>query len=203
MKAIKYKVGSINMFDYAANEKEKSITPALCGTYHDGNYKVSCDGKILLAVKDEYATCKEGKILMRDGSYVGELKYPSWRKIIPSEQPNFNPDEWKPSSIKAAAFDTWVRNNREVQKEVYGKSEIWSNGWHVYIGGAFLDAKQYNKFCKATAMLGTDIIWTKPGSNYCAAYAMTDKGYVLLQTLHTEMVERELEEDSCDILDLT
>lgn len=200
---IKYKVGNVNMFDYAANEKERPEAPVMWGTYHDGGYKVASDSKILLAVKDDYAADKEGKVLQPNGTLTDEYKYPKWRMVIPCEQQGFNPDEWEQSFIQAAAFNAWVENNRNIQKEIYGKAKRWSNDWYVYIGGVFIPAKNYDKLCKAAKLLEAHVVWTKKGDPLSTVWCETDKGWLVAQPLYAGYVERKLEDDYCDVLDLT
>lgn len=204
MKAtIKYKVGNVNMFDYAANEKEKPNMPVMYGTYHDGGYKVANDGNILLAVKDDYAADKEGKVLQPDGTLTDGYKYPKWRMVIPCEQPDFNPDEWDWNWRKAAQFYSWVENNRAIHKEIFGKAKRWSEDWTVYNGGVFIKAKLYDKLCKAMELLGADVFYTKANGPYRAVYAKTDKGWVLVMPVYVGYVDEEIEDDMIDVLDLT
>jgi hypothetical protein len=58
------------------------IRPVMCGVFHDGGFKVGCDSHILAAVREDYDTENDGKIIGKDGRSI-EGKYPNWRSVIP------------------------------------------------------------------------------------------------------------------------
>ena len=71
-----------NLWNYVSKEDNR---PQMCGIYHEGGYKVASDCHILVFVKDEYPDNMEGKILLKNGSFVDECyQYPRWRSVVPS-----------------------------------------------------------------------------------------------------------------------
>ena len=74
------------IWDYV--EKD-DIRLALCCVFHDSGFKVASDGRIMIALKEEYAPELEGRLMKKDGILLNEdTKYPKWRDIIPNPELN-------------------------------------------------------------------------------------------------------------------
>ena len=70
------------IWDYVSDD---DLRPAMCRVFHDSGFKVASDGHILIALKEEYDSELEGKLLQKDGTIATQhTNYPKWRDVIPN-----------------------------------------------------------------------------------------------------------------------
>lgn len=203
MKIIKkYMVGKVNMFDFASKENARE---AMTGVYHENGFKIATDGKILFAVKSDYTEELEGKCLMRDGA-VKELRYPNWKSIFPFDKNDYKENEWLSIKLVREDFYEWVKNNREIKREVYGKSKTWYDEWLVYGGnGNFFNARLYDLFTKATNEIYADEMMVKKESISTPAFCKNELGVVLMMPMFIteETAIQKMEDEEIDVFPIT
>lgn len=137
------KVGKFSFFDFASKEKNYEF---MQGVYHDDGFKVASDGRILIAIREEYNKDFEGKILAKDGSFI-EGRYPKWRSVIPQEEGEFY-------EIDESKFTEQLAKIRAEYKMQYVKAKRWDSSWVVKIGGAYYSAEYFAKVLTAMKYIG-------------------------------------------------
>ena len=200
MKTIKYMVGKVNMFDFVSKEIAREV---MTGVYHENGYKIASDGKILFAVKSDYTEELEERCLMPDGN-VKELEYPKWKQVCPFYGAEFNEQEWMDIPVLCDEFTEWVKNNRAIKRDVYGKSKTWYDEWAVYGGGcSFFKAQPYYTFSHAAKSICADSFHIHKERPFCA-FAKSDLGCVLIMPIFMteEVASQKIEDEEIDVFPL-
>lgn len=73
------------IWDYVSDD---DIRPVMCHVYYDKGFKVASNGQILVAVKDDYDSSLEGRLMLKNGTLAPEngYRYPKWREVIPNTE---------------------------------------------------------------------------------------------------------------------
>lgn len=166
------KGSKFNFYDYTGSEKNFRIV--LSGVFHEEGWRVACDAHIMVALKDEYATELEGKIVKEDGSIV-EGHYPKWRSVVPDKT------KMRPFEVDAQKFYDWVSERRIEWKAETGKGKKWVDAWAVQVGDAVLKAEYFDKVLTAMKEIGTTTLYVEDSRR--AVLAETEKGLVILMPL--------------------
>ena len=137
------KVGKFSFYDFVSKEECREV---MQGVYHDDGFKVASDGRILIAIREEYDKDFEGKILAKDGSFI-ERCYPRWRCVIPQEEGEFY-------EIDESKFTEQLAKIRAEYKMQYVKAKRWDSSWVVKIGGAYYSAEYFARVLTAMKRIG-------------------------------------------------
>jgi hypothetical protein len=137
------KVGKFSFYDFVSKEECGEV---MQGVYHDDGFKVASDGRILIAIREEYNKDFEGKILAKDGSFIKRC-YPRWRCVIPQEEGEFY-------EIDESKFTEQLAKKRAEYKMQYVKAKRWDSSWVVKIGGAYYSAEYFAKVLTAMKYIG-------------------------------------------------
>lgn len=105
------KIGKVDLYKFTSKDKWRAV---LNGVYHDQGWRVASDGRIMVAVKQEYEESKEGKIIAKDGSVI-EGNYPKWRQVVPDVS-----EEWKTFKVDLKEITDLMREVKAHNK-IYGK----------------------------------------------------------------------------------
>lgn len=202
------KAGKFNIYNFVANDE---IRPTMCGVYHDRGNKVASDSHILVAIKEDYPAEYEGKVILKDGSFVyieeyiwnsenritDTIKhdtsyvdkdghnhpiYPKWESIIPKTDEAVG---YKPYTFDREKFFKWVDELRVAHKAEYGKGIKWHTDWFVKVGPCGFKAEWFNRLIEAMDALGTDELYLHE-SGRRAAVAKSDKGIAILMPVLLE-----------------
>lgn len=175
------KASASKKFDLFGYVAKGELRPSMKGVFHEEGFQVASDEKIMVAVKQEYPKEYEGKILMKDGTLNGELKYPKWRSVIPDGEGYYS------FHIDAEKFYEGLDEIRTEYKAKNGKGKRWCYDWIVNVGPANFRAELFGRLITAMKELGTNHLMVK--DRYRAAYAKTDDGIVLLMPTIQNQVE--------------
>lgn len=168
------KAGKFDYFKYVDNT---GIRPVMGCVFHDEGYKVASDAHILIAIKDNYPSEWEHKMLHADGSFEENVTYPKWRSVIPK------PDGYEPYKVDCKAFYDWLTQKRSEYKAETGKGKKFVNEWRYQIGPARFQAERFDKLLTAMERIGTDVLMLKDARS--GAYAQTEDGTALLMPVMT------------------
>lgn len=166
------KGSKFNFYDYTGSEKDFRIV--LSGVFHEEGWRVACDSHIMVALKEEYATELEGKIVEKDGSFV-EGKYPKWRSVVPDKT------KMRPFEVDTQKFYDWVSERRTEWKTETGKGKKWDYQWAVRVGNAVLKAEYFDKVLTAMKEIGTTTLYVQDSRR--VVLAETEKGLVILMPI--------------------
>ena len=165
------KAGKFDYFKYVEKESN-SLRPVMQCVFHDEGYKVASDAHILIAIKDNYPSEWEHKMLHADGSFEEHSTYPKWRSVIPK------PDGYEPYKVDRKAFYDWLTQKRTEYKAETGKGKKFVNVWRYQVGPAWFQAERFDKLLTAMERIGTDVLMLKDARS--TAYAQTEEGTALL-----------------------
>lgn len=165
------KAGKFDYFKYVDNT---GIRPVMGCVFHDEGYKVASDAHILIAIKDNYPSEWEHKMLHADGSFEEYGTYPKWRYVIPK------PDGYEPYVVDRKAFYDWLTQKRSEYKADTGKGKKFVKEWSYPIGPARFQAERFDKLLTAMERIGTDVLDARS-----SAYAQTEDGTALLMPVMT------------------
>ena len=105
------KLGKLDLYKFVSDD---NIRPSITGVYHEEGWRIATDGRILLAIKQDYSPELEGRIILKNGSLLDkELRYPRWRSVIPDVM-----DEWKTFRLDFAELS-------EVLREAKAHEKVW------------------------------------------------------------------------------
>lgn len=166
------KGSKFNFYDYTIDEKD--FRAVLSGVFHKEGWRVACDSYIMVALKEEYATELEGKIVKEDGSFV-EGEYPKWRSVVPDKT------KMRPFEVDAQKFYDWVSERRIEWKAETGKGKKWGDKWAVRVGDAVLKAEFFDKVLTAMKEIGTNTLYVADSRR--VVLAETEKGLVILMPI--------------------
>lgn len=169
------KAGKFDYFKYVENTN--STRPVMQCVFHDEGFKVASDAHILIAIKDNYPSEWEHKMLHADGSFEKYGTYPKWRYVIPK------PDGYEPYVVDCKAFYDWLTQKRAEYKAETGKGKKFVNEWSYPIGPGRFQAERFDKLLTAMERIGTDVLMLKDARSI--AYAQTEDGTALLMPVMT------------------
>lgn len=75
------KSGKFNMWNYVADPKHE-IREKLFGIYHENGYRIATDCHVMVVEKCDYNEDLEGKIMLKNGTFVNDT-YPNYSAVIP------------------------------------------------------------------------------------------------------------------------
>jgi hypothetical protein len=169
------KGSKFDIFKYTMDDK---FRPQMHGVFHDNGYKVASDSHVLIAIKSDYTPDLEGKILLEDGSFVEDSKYPKWQSVIPDGK------DYKPYQVDAQKFYEWIEQKRAQEAIEGGKRKKWLDTWKVKVGPALIKAEFFDRVLTAMKEIGATDLFCKDSRR--AVYTRTDKGIVVQMPLYIE-----------------
>lgn len=171
------KLGKFDIFSFT--KKKDELRPTLTTVYHSEGFRIATDGIILVASRDEYDTDLEGKMLLKDGSFLENGLYPNWRSVVP-----LNPlkNGWKECEFDKQKFLDRLSAVRAEYKATHGKSKQWDDLWYTRIGGVPFRAEQAAKFLAAMEHFGETKVMVKDASK--PAVIQNEKGIALLMPMY-------------------
>lgn len=166
------KINKLDMFKYVDNRPSYPTS----GVYHDPEgIKVATDGKVLIAIKCDFPLELSGKTLKKDGSFITDMNYPKWRKVIPANEKDYEPVEIMSKADRITKFFDEEKARVKLSKETE------YNGVHVH--GFLFRPEFLLKTMVVMKEIGADSIYVRKDKVKRAAYAKTDKGLVILMPL--------------------
>ena len=148
----------------------------MCRVFHDSGFKVASDGHILVALKEEYDSELEGKLLKKDGTIETQhTNYPKWRKVVPNPQQT----EMVPVKLdfeKIKGFESDFKAKMKAANRKYATTAV-----RVTRNCCF-KLEYLVKMAKAMEHIGTDTLMVNADGRR-AALASTDMGKAILMPI--------------------
>lgn len=169
------KVGKFDLYKYVFTGDYRNV---LKGVFHEDGHKVATDGIIMVALKEDYDSELEGKIVAPDGSFI-DAKFPKWRLVVP------NSAQMTPHAIDSKVFYEWLDGKRAEFKAETGKGTRFYWKWVVQIGEACVRAGKFDLMLTAMKQIGATSVYVQ--DRHHSIIAESPKGLVLLMPILAEL----------------
>lgn len=151
--ATEVKLGKLDLFDLC---DKSGMRPAFEGIAHLNGYQYVTDGHILVKLKSEYPSEFEGRVMLKDGSLIGEKEYyrlPNYDSAIPKITSEYQ--EIKIDFDKLTEIIKRAKVHKKVHKKAHCAVIEFNNTW--------MDLYLFEKFAKVIKEHGLDsFYWQKP-----------------------------------------
>ena len=163
---------------------------ALSGVYHDNGWKVATDKSLMVAIKTDYDSSLEQRVIRKDKSDAPS-NFPAWRKIIPSRSAlSLYDRKVKLTKEMSERFDKWYDSiNENVNRT--------TNRYVVRIGTAYYRVYLFKKFYDAIREYGLSTLYVQ---RMRAAVAKNSECVCMLMPLLFDGWEVKWAEEHCYIL---
>lgn len=166
-----------NLYDYTDDyDGQREVMGCV---HHENGFRVASDGKLLVAVKEDYTGDMEGKNINKKGEEC-DRNYPKWESL-------FN-DKQKQAESFNVDFDkiaTW-RKEYAAEKKMRGKKGARSA--YVKIGPAFFSFDLLSRFARFMKSVSTDSIHIE-ASNRAASCFASDGSKGLIMPAYSTRIE--------------
>ena len=163
-----------NIWDYVGDD---DFRRAMCHVLHDKGFKVASDGRILIAIKEDYEPSLEGRLMLKNGVLAPKnaYRYPKWRDVIP----NTELMEMVPAKIdfdKLKGFEADFKAKMKAANRKYATSavRVTRNCW--------FKLEYLVKMAKAMEHIGTDTLMVNADGRR-AALSSTDMDKAILMPI--------------------
>ena len=138
-------------FDFYKYAAKDDLRPAMCGIFHDKGLKVVTNANILIAKKEDYPEEYEGKILGKDGKFIGG-KFPNYESVFPDLKKN----SYTEHEVDFGAFADFVLQTKATAK-LRGSDTSFA---FVQIGGCYFKFQLFQLLVSYMKEIGAKTIWT-------------------------------------------
>lgn len=127
-------MAKINYYDFVSVDECRR---SLMGVYHKNGLKVMTDGKILLAVKENYDPSLEGVILSKSMEKI-DGQYPNWNKVVP-DMSNYEEITFTLTEARYKEIKTLVDLQRKINGVKKHKSELLRDAFYKIADNCFIN----------------------------------------------------------------
>ena len=174
-----------NLYDVA--DDDNGTREIMGCVHHENGFRVASDGRVLVAVKENYPEDMEGKNIDKKGE-ARDLRYPMWQKLFNDKQ-----KEADGFLIDFNKLSTWQKEYA-AEKKMNGKRG--ARNAYVKIGCAFFKLDILVKFVKFMKFVGSNTLRIEADNKAAACFANDgSKGLIMPSTAtsieyHTESLSK-------------
>ena len=179
-------MAKINYYDFVSVDERRYF---MMGIYHKDGLKVMTDGRILLAVKENYDPDLEGVILSKEASKING-EFPSWKKVVPDmsnyKEITFNLTEKRYKEIK-----TLVDLQRKINYVVKHKGKLLEDALYKIADNCYINFEYLKQIFEVITNYNVKVYIDKDTPNNKAVVFKTDDDSCLFLIMPLFTVEIE------------